>query len=352
MFNLNFKIMKTNLLAILVLLIVPFTLVNAQRVAADNLIHSWTFEDGTAADEVGSADGTVEGSATIADGAVTIDSYDDAISLPAEVIAINQYPALSVSCWFKSLPTPDSVINDACHMVWFFGDSEYATPGDNTTDGPFGSNSLMLSPARCSGGAYTAITTGATDAPWGAENGVANGWDFQSGDSLYHMVTTINDTEIGLYLNGALVGTAELTDASGNGVNNMSNVSNNYAWIGKGGYAADNPYLGVVHDLQVYDKVLSDAEVLDIFNQGEDYVGINIVKSDFNPEVYAVDGAIHITKLNGAQISSVKLYNLVGNTVYENYDFNGVIEHNLPTSVYIMSIESNQGEFRTKLFIK
>ena len=66
--------------------------------AGVELKHSYTFEDGTAADVIGGADGVVDGGA-ITDGSFVASANGDNIILPAEEIAINEYSSMTLEAY-------------------------------------------------------------------------------------------------------------------------------------------------------------------------------------------------------------------------------------------------------------
>ena len=68
-----------------------------------NLKHSWTFEDGTANDYIGGANGYLMKGAAVEGGALVADSLQY-LELPAEDVALQTYPAFSCEIWFQ----PDS----------------------------------------------------------------------------------------------------------------------------------------------------------------------------------------------------------------------------------------------------
>lgn len=68
-----------------------------------NLKHSWKFNDGTADDHVGGANGTLVGGAAIVDGALVTSAQGQWMEMPGDVIALNTYDAVTIEAWY----TPD-----------------------------------------------------------------------------------------------------------------------------------------------------------------------------------------------------------------------------------------------------
>src|SRR5690606_21338358 len=85
------------------------------------LTHSYTFDDGTAQDNVGSAHGTVNGG-TFADSSFISSKEGDYIILPAEEIALNTYPSFTMEAHVTTGTNP------AWTMFAYFGN---ATGGDH-----------------------------------------------------------------------------------------------------------------------------------------------------------------------------------------------------------------------------
>src|SRR5215213_3452766 len=78
--------------------------------ASATLRHLWTFNDGTANDTQGSANGTLFGGATISGGPTNVGAGTSAnnvgpyVDLNGPAIAVNTFPQLSMELWLKSNP--------------------------------------------------------------------------------------------------------------------------------------------------------------------------------------------------------------------------------------------------------
>jgi len=160
----------------------------------ENPVHSYTFEDGTANDSIGSAHGTLVGDANIADGSLLLDGTNDWMSMPGEETALNTYSEVSIEAWFTSVAGG----NTGNHMLAYFGDSV----------GGLGANGFFLSTARGDDKSRAAISVGNTSAPYDAESG-ADGPEYDDG-LLHHMVSTISATDITLYIDGVLIDSTPL----------------------------------------------------------------------------------------------------------------------------------------------
>ncbi|MDA3834152.1 MAG: cadherin-like beta sandwich domain-containing protein, partial [Spirochaetales bacterium] len=146
-----------------------------------SLMHSYTFDDGTATDVVGDADGTPFGG-TIANGAYTSATDSDYVELPAEVIAINNYSAITLEGYIFA-----DVDNTGATMLAYFGGNETGVGG----------NGYFLTPDRWTE-SRTAISCGNITEPWNAEQGVTG--DPVSVGYKHHVVSVLADSTIAWYI--------------------------------------------------------------------------------------------------------------------------------------------------------
>ena len=207
----------------------------------DNLAHLWTFNDGTANDSVGAADGTLVGGAAIVDGAMVTSAQDQWMEMPGKDIALNTYEAASIVAWY----TPKAGANGGWSMLAYFGDSVNG----------LGSNGYFLTSARGDNVSRTGISIGDVATPWASESG-ANGPEYDDGKP-HLMVSTIDATTIKLYIDGVLTASTPLS-----ATNKISGISQNFAYLAKGGYSGDPEWIGAIHEFSIYNKALSGGEVL------------------------------------------------------------------------------------------
>jgi hypothetical protein len=339
MSNLNFKLMKTKLLLLFVPALVLAVSLNAQvDPGRDNVTHEWTFDDGTANDAVGFGGGVLNGTTTIENGELIIDAEEEYMSMTASVISINTYTELSVATWFTTWDSADfGVINTGYHMIWYFGGS---------LDG-LGSNGIFLSPARGDDWCRTAISCVETAAPWTTENAAQRQPEIAYGGDTWHIVTTVDDDSIRMYVNGvqeASGGMDAFPDSK------LSNLSNEFAWIGKGGYESDPNYWCKVDKLTVFDIVLSDEEVLWLYQNP--ISNVNEIESQLGLKVYESNGIIYVQNDDNDLINSVEIFDVTGRMVYQTNDFTGSIRHNLQSNIYIVKLRSNKGDYISKILIE
>jgi hypothetical protein len=251
---------KFHYLLFFVLMLVVTGSLAAQSPGTENLRHLWTFEDGTANDQVGIAHGefigdniTVEDGdlVTIANGDGVADSW---LELPGWAIDIaDSYDEISVVAWF----TPDTA-NNQWNTLWFFG--------NDGNGGGVGSNGFAFQPRRMDTKARTWISCGRETAPYEIEDGVDDVGNNYNNDTLYHVVCQLTQDEIIMYHDGGLIGSAPLlSDAVSGKDNAIYNISSNFARFAHSTYSGDLPWLGRIHEVAIFDRALNEEEVTYLF---------------------------------------------------------------------------------------
>ena len=160
-----------------------------------NLKHQWTFDDGTAKDIIGGADGTLVGAAVISGNALNT-SAGGYLEFPGATIAINTYTGFTMEAWFTS----SSGVNSGCTMLSYFGN----------TVGSYGTDYVFMGPANCQV-TKVAISCGNTSEPWTVENIVRQETGYIDDGKLHHMVGIVDATSISFYIDGIFIGAPELT---------------------------------------------------------------------------------------------------------------------------------------------
>jgi hypothetical protein len=210
------------------------------------LVHSYTFEDGTANDSVGSAHGALVGDTAVVDGSLVLDGDGDWMDMPGEIIAMNTYSEVTVETWFTSVEGG----NTGFHMLAAFGEE------GTGADAGFGYRYLFITPARGDDVSRVAIQTSSMDAdPWSEETGVSATTEHDDGLE-HHFVCTVNATDITFYIDGELIGSEPL--AAGN---EIAGIGTDAAHIGKGVYNVDPVWAGSVEEFNIYNRALSLDEI-------------------------------------------------------------------------------------------
>jgi hypothetical protein len=124
--------------------------------------------------------------------------------------------------------------------------------GDNVND--MGNDGYFITSARGDNKSRAAISCGNTTAPYMAESG-ADGPEYDDG-ILHHMVSTITAKNITLYIDGVLIKSTSLS-----ATNSISCISQNFAYLAKGGYGGDPEWIGAIDEFSIYNYALSAAEI-------------------------------------------------------------------------------------------
>jgi len=260
-----------------ILLLLVGSLVAQVDPGSANLIHLWTFEDGTANDLIGAAHGELFGdNIAVEDGDLVAYSNDSGIGdswveLPGYEIDIGgTCDEVAVSAWF----TPDGAHNIEWNSVWFFGD-------DGAGAGT-GSDGMCLQARRGDGHARFWFTAGAP-AGYNAEDGVNDDiYGNYNNDELYHVVCQVNiDSELMMYHDGELVGITPLTTNPATGdIKSIYDISPNFARFCTSTYATDNPWVGMIHEIAMFNKALSDEEVLYLFEHQDWSANLSAIENE------------------------------------------------------------------------
>ncbi len=217
------------------------------------LIHQYTFNNGTANDSVGSANGTLVGGATITNGQLDLNgSNTQYVSLPAATIDISSYTAVSFSIWFTAPTTP--AVNS---QLFAFG-------GDYSGTG-YG---YIIANPTTGGTAYyrTAISAGPTGTPGYVYGETSINGGLTStivGNGQHQLVVTDNNSTLSIYLDGTLK-----TSASIPSKNLLSGLSDSLAYIGKSVYSGDPGFAGSINEFDIYNNALSATDVANAYAAG------------------------------------------------------------------------------------
>ncbi|TCO09876.1 cadherin-like beta sandwich domain-containing protein [Natronoflexus pectinivorans] len=258
---------KTGLLLKIFMVIFVLGLSSTNIIMAQTLKHSYTFEDGTAADIVGGADGTLHDDAVVENGRLIL-SGTGYVSLPGEEINVASYESLSVEVFFSQAAGVSGNSTLFC-----FGRTNH-DPG-----WPMGVDYLIYQPTRGGDDNFSrfAISTLNTENPWTTEVG-ANG-DMITDTRTHQVVGVLTETEITLYLDGQFMSTEPLE-----GNNALSAISNEEVFIGYIVYLNDAKWQGEVYEMNIFDGTLSAEDVEQRFwdFMGESYFDPTLSELSFN----------------------------------------------------------------------
>lgn len=226
---------------LLIIALMPMALFAQTDPGVDNLKHKWTFNNGSSLDEVGQLEGLLHGNAYVTDNALST-TREGWFEMPAEAIAVNTYPALTQSVWVISKGT-----NKGNYPITWFGNINGAVAVDYTTIVGTTSNSI-----------YCGISCLKYDEPWyGLTGVVAPNLD---NPQLHHFVSVIDDITIKMYVDGVLVAIETLTEN-----NKVANISPALAYLCNNGYMEDPDWKGLICEFSLYNKALTDDEVMYLY---------------------------------------------------------------------------------------
>ncbi|WP_370480306.1 helix-turn-helix domain-containing protein [Tamlana flava] len=205
------------------------------------LKHSYTFNDDTANDVVGEANGTLKGGIRIVNGMSWSFEEGQYIELPADRININEYSAITLEAFLWA-----GKGNGTFTMISFFGN----------TFGAFGVDYVFQS-IKTRYNSATGISCMNYEKPWEKATRVVANPDLQDG-KFHHIVTTYDNVELKYYMDGSLVGIQPNDKPK---TNIIENLSNDFAYLFKSGFPGDETWLGAIDTFNIYEGVL-DAETI------------------------------------------------------------------------------------------
>lgn len=219
--------------------------------AYGDLIHRYSFNDGTAKDSVGNVDGALKGGATIANGSLVLANQDKS-SGDAGVEYVE----------FSGPIIPKS--GSASLVFWFTAkDCGAYSRIFNVSDreGAEGRAYLYFTPRNADDQSRTAIT--ATDA---AGKTAIDGDRLDDGKE--HMVAVVIDgatKKLRVFVDGK-----EPVAAQDLGANTLDKVRPVYNWLGRSAFDQDAALTGSINEFRVYDEALNLEQATAIFKAGPD----------------------------------------------------------------------------------
>jgi hypothetical protein len=212
------------------------------------LIHRYSFNDGTANDSVGSANGTFHngsGASSIAGGQLNLNgSTNDYVNFGSGIISTNALATGAVT--FEAWASFNSA-NTGWARLFDFGASS----------GSSGANYIFLSPnnANNGGNARMAVTDGV---------GNGNETGFNTGNLLgrtnLHLVAVFNPAPnrqfLGLYTNGILAA------STSTGTKQIASINDVTSFLGHSHWSGDPGLNGSIDEFRIYDGELSTNQIV------------------------------------------------------------------------------------------
>ncbi len=183
------------------------------------LMHSYTFEEGNANDQVGALDGQIMGAAKVENGALVTSADGDYMALDGAALNLAGYSSITTEVFVKSLG------NAGWSMLTYFG------------------------AANSDGAWFTSIARNDDISRTDYQNGGGiNGPELEDG-KMHHVVSTLTDSTIALWIDGILIG---------EGVNTrpIAQIKNNFAYLCESGWP-DPTYNGMIYEFNIYEGKLA-----------------------------------------------------------------------------------------------
>ena len=340
--------MKRKLLFIIILGILTINgIVNGQ--APDPVI-SFSFDEdvsegGTVTAETGGITGELKNSAYCAGGDLileqTVDTLPDFVELDAASIEINTFSEFSVLISFTSDTLDYGGVTKQHISIWAFGDAYAYASGDLAMD------YIYFAPSRQgTDKAQAFIACGYGPYCFEHQDTSANYVPNLMDDQEHQAVVSFDDSELGLFVDGDLVGYTSVNVDT----NNIAAISNALAYLGRSTYGTSHvsQFKGRIHDFKIYDEALSEDDVTAIYTG----VGINeAVNKLLPPNVYSTGSSV-IIDLNSTEnyFSAINIYDITGSLVKKLDNSGSRLEIPLASGVYIIQA-GNESEFSTKKVI-
>ncbi|WP_291053373.1 family 43 glycosylhydrolase [Herbiconiux sp.] len=232
----------------------------------DGEIVRYDFSDGSGSvlhDVSGNGqDGSIQGGATFADGALLLDGGDDYVDLPDNLLAGVVDTTVEADVWINSgQATP--------YFIYGLG---------NTVSGA--GNGYLFSTGN---GYRTSLATG----NWTTEQTVAQGGDLPRG-RWAHLTYVLKDTTATIYLDGIAVASGTVTTDPGDIGQGVTTANH----LGKSNYDGDRLLNGRLRGFAIYNRALSDAEVLAASGNTSALAGVTLAE-DVLKTAPIVDSAAH-----------------------------------------------------------
>jgi hypothetical protein len=242
-----------------------------------SLTHLYTFNDGSANDWVGAADGTLHNGASIVNGQLALQNAGvfsgettavQHAQLPSNVLPAG---AATIEVWF--------ITSNAANWTRVFDiGNQSGTAGDSyiffTPRSGSGDSRVVLHP---SGSTDRLVTAAATD------------------NGAQHMAAIVIDTSAGLlrlYIDGAASGTAALSGA------NAGSVNDTLAYLGRSLFNQDQGFTGLINEVRIYDEAVSASLIQAHASAGP--AKSSLLTGDYNSNA-AVDAADYVLSRNNLE---------------------------------------------------
>jgi hypothetical protein len=235
-------------------LICALGMMTSNAMAGVSLVHRYSFNDGTANDSVGRANGKLVGGVTIADGSAQFSGAPgqriELLANGAGGININSFKAVTFEAWY----TADKA--QKWQRLFDFGSSKDLEAADST--GGYCVNYIVTAPYSKAGNSVATLSN--VDPSWTKE--VAAKANAAPLNQQVHMAVVVDGSTITLFINGAQASQAPLDDRT------LAKLSNQYALLGHSLYGANPSLAGSINEFRIYSGAATAVEIAASFRAG------------------------------------------------------------------------------------
>lgn len=198
------------------------------------------------------------------------------------------------------------------------------------------SNNIIISNYQTNNGLFFSIYTSGETKLINTNTITLNQWDFYT--------ATVDENGImTLYKNGAQI--AQKTD----GVT-PTTILRTQQFIGKSNFTADGYFKGAIDEVKIYNKALTNTEVLTIYNTETLAVSTATI---YTNNFYVNNNILYFKNTqNLEEIKSVEAFNLLGQKVYKTSKIEKQIPiTNLQKGIYILKVEDKNSNYNILKFV-
>lgn len=319
------------LFAVLILSIAICGIANAQLTDSLQACYSFT---GNATDETGNGY-----NATVVNATLTADRF----SSP------NKAYAYDGTTNYINLPGNSFLNTEYSYSVWVKTNS---IPS-------FGGSSYVISVGSTSGDQAISLQNNSNWIGWSASSyynpGVATQsvtWVLPTTNTWYHLVQVRDNSTLKLYVNGQLIASTPLV-----GTPYYGSDLTKKAVIGDRFYANNWKFDGVIDDIRIYNRALTNADVNSVYSSGEilscaGFASVNENSISNDVTLYPNPSSGIFSIKSEYEISSIEIVNLLGEKVYPPAERAGSTSVNSnqetvnlssqPNGVYFVKIKTNE----------
>lgn len=225
--------------------------------------HRYSFNDGTANDSIGTANGTfynTSGTASISGGQLNLTgTAGDYVDLGSYLITPTNIPnnAITLEGWVTCNP-----INGAWTRVFDFANIQ----GGN------GANYIFLAPNNAANGGQARVAV--SDTSPGYLNEAGFNVNNMLGQTNMHFAVVFNPNPssqtVSLYENGAFVASAST------GTRSLATINDVYSLLGRSSYSGDSWLAGSINEFRIYNGALDRFQIAASFQAGPDQTNFNV----------------------------------------------------------------------------